>query len=55
MKKQSLKYSRTEPSVRRSNKSPTSPTVNPKPDDQLTSQEMLKTQQSFRSSTSRPG
>ncbi|CAD8071459.1 unnamed protein product [Paramecium sonneborni] len=59
MKKQSQKYSKTEPSVRRSNKSPTSPSGNPKPDDLLTqsqvNQELQKTQQSFRSSTGHQG
>ncbi|CAK71444.1 unnamed protein product (macronuclear) [Paramecium tetraurelia] len=59
MKKQSAKYSKTEPSARRSNKSPTSPSGNPKPEDMLTqsqvNQELLKTQQSFRSSTGHQG
>ncbi|CAD8062094.1 unnamed protein product [Paramecium sonneborni] len=56
MKKQSFQHSKTEPSVRRSNKTPTSPLLNPKTDEQLTSSqinnELLKTQQSFRSSPS---
>ncbi|CAD8051749.1 unnamed protein product [Paramecium primaurelia] len=56
MKKQSSYHSKTEPSVRKSKKTPTSPIMNVKTEDQLTqsqiNNEFLKTQQSFRSSAS---
>ncbi|CAD8069463.1 unnamed protein product [Paramecium sonneborni] len=56
MKKQSNKHFKTEPSVQQSNKTPISPQVNLKTDEQLTQSQLhndfLKTQQSFRSSTS---
>ncbi|CAD8148017.1 unnamed protein product [Paramecium octaurelia] len=56
MKKQSSHHSKTEPSIRKSNKTPTSPIINLKTEDQLTQSQInydfLKTQQSFRSSAS---